>query len=185
MPADAPRPNILWISLEDTSPRFGCYGDPVAHTPNLDRLASEGCRYPNAFSVAGVCAPSRSSIITGMYSTAIGTHQMRTSHSTRPHAMGLATPYEALPPHYVKLIPEYLRAVGYYTTNNVKTDYQFTPPISAWDENSTERTGATASKRISRSFPCSTSPTPTKAACGRPRNASTPPHGNSAPSRTM
>ncbi|MFW6059658.1 MAG: sulfatase [Phycisphaeraceae bacterium] len=127
------RPNILWISLEDTSPRFGCYGDPVARTPNLDRLAAEGCRYPNAFSVAGVCAPSRSAVITGMYPTAIGTHQMRTSHSTR-HSPDTPMPYEAVPPHYVKLVSEYLRAAGYYCTNNVKTDYQFNPPISAWDE---------------------------------------------------
>ncbi|SVD65408.1 uncharacterized protein METZ01_LOCUS418262, partial [marine metagenome] len=69
------RPNILWISLEDTSPRFGCYGDEVARTPNIDRLAATGCIYPRAFSVAGVCAPSRSAIITGMYPTSIGTHQ--------------------------------------------------------------------------------------------------------------
>ena len=54
------RPNILWISLEDTTPRFGCYGDPIARTPNIDRLAAGGCRFPNAFSTVGVCAPSRS-----------------------------------------------------------------------------------------------------------------------------
>ena len=53
------RPNILWLSLDDTSPRFGCYGDELARTPNLDKLASEGYRYPNAFSTAEVCAPSR------------------------------------------------------------------------------------------------------------------------------
>ena len=70
------QPNILWISLEDTSPRFGCYGDQIARTPNIDRLAYEGKRYPNAFSTAGVCAPSRSAIITGMYQTSIGTHHI-------------------------------------------------------------------------------------------------------------
>ena len=57
------RPNILWISIEDTTPRFGCYGDLLARTPNIDRLAAGGCRFPNAFSTAGVCAPSRSAII--------------------------------------------------------------------------------------------------------------------------
>ncbi|MDE2829071.1 MAG: sulfatase [Gemmatimonadota bacterium] len=127
------RPNILWLSLEDTSPRFGCYGDDVARTPNLDKLASEGCRYPNAFSTAGVCAPSRAAIITGMYQTAIGAQHMRTRH-TNAHAPNMPTPYDAVPPHYVKCFPEYLRMAGYYCTNNTKTDYQFAPPITAWDE---------------------------------------------------
>jgi arylsulfatase A-like enzyme len=106
-------------------------------TPNLDRLATEGCRWPNTFSTAGVCAPARSAIITGMYPISIGTHHMRTSH-TNPSAPELPTPYSAVIPHYVKCFTEYLRAAGYYCTNNVKTDYQFTPPITAWDELSTE-----------------------------------------------
>lgn len=127
------RPNILWISLEDTTPRFGCYGDPVARTPNIDRLAAGGCRFPNAFSTAGVCAPSRSAIITGMYQTSIGTHHMRTTH-TNQHTPDMPTPYSAVPPPYVKTFTEYLRGAGYYCTNNSKTDYQFTPPSTAWDD---------------------------------------------------
>ena len=131
------RPNILWVSFEDTNPFYGCYGDPIARTPNVDRLAAGGCRWPNAFSTAGVCAPARSAVITGMYPTSIGTHHMRTAH-TNPHAPELPTPYSAVVPHYVKCFPEYLRAAGYYCTNNVKTDYQFDPPLTAWDELSTE-----------------------------------------------
>ena len=127
------RPNILWISLEDTTPRFGCYGDVLARTPNIDRLAAGGCRFSNAFSTAGVCAPSRSAIITGMYQTSIGTHHMRTRH-TNANTPEMPTPYSAVPPPYVKTFTEYLRAAGYYCTNNSKTDYQFTPPITAWDE---------------------------------------------------
>jgi arylsulfatase A-like enzyme len=127
------RPNILWISFEDTNPFYGCYGDPVARTPNLDRLAAEGCRWPNAFSTAGVCAPARSAVITGMYPIAIGTHHMRTAH-TGAAAPELPTPYSAVVPHYVKCFSEYLRAAGYYCTNNYKTDYQFDPPLTAWDE---------------------------------------------------
>ena len=129
------RPNVLWISLEDTTPRFGCYGDELARTPNIDRLAGSGCRYPNAFSTAGVCAPSRSAIITGMYQTSIGTHHMRTTHTNRS-TPDMPTPYSAVPPPYVKTFTEYLRAAGYYCTNNNKTDYQFTPPLTAWDDNS-------------------------------------------------
>jgi N-sulfoglucosamine sulfohydrolase len=129
----APRPNVLWISLEDTSPRFGCYGDRIARTPNLDRLAADGARFPSAFAVAGVCAPSRCTIITGMYATSVGGHQMRTSHHN-PHTPELPTPYQAVLPHYAKCFSEYLRAAGYYCTNNDKTDYQFGTPITAWDE---------------------------------------------------
>lgn len=126
------RPNILWLSIEDISPRFGCTGDPIARTPNIDRLAAEGRRYTNAFSTAGVCAPSRCAIITGMYQTSIGGHHMRTTH-TNAAAPEMPTPYEVVPPAYVKAFPEYLRAAGYYCTNNAKTDYQFAPPFSAWD----------------------------------------------------
>lgn len=132
--SEAERPNIVWISVEDMSPRLGAYGDPVARTPNIDRLAGEGVRYTRAFATAGVCAPSRSAIITGMYQTGIGTHHMRTSHV----APGLPTPYEAVPPPYVKAFTEYLRAAGYYTTNNAKTDYQFGEPFTAWDESGRE-----------------------------------------------
>ncbi|WP_163537975.1 sulfatase-like hydrolase/transferase [Gracilibacillus sp. YIM 98692] len=127
------KPNIVWISLEDTSPRFGCYGDSLARTPNIDKLANEGRTYKNAFSTSGVCAPSRSAIITGMYQTSIGTHHMRTEH-TNEYTPEMPTPYYAVPPAYVKTFTEYLRAEGYFCTNNFKTDYQFESPLTAWDE---------------------------------------------------
>ncbi len=115
------RPNILWITCEDTCPDLGCYGDAYARTPNLDAFAKQGVRYANAFSISGVCAPSRSAIITGMYPTTIGTLHMRN---------------KAVPPPYVRCFPEYLRAAGYYCTNNVKTDYNFDNPLTAWDDSS-------------------------------------------------
>lgn len=144
------KPNILWISVEDISPLLEVYGDKSIKTPNIDRLASEGITFTNAFSTAGVCAPSRSSIITGMYPVSMGTHNMRTG----PHyayrepenetyktyiqlkdTRGRNVPeYSAVPPPYVKVFTEYLRAAGYYTTNAAKTDYQFNSPITAWDE---------------------------------------------------
>lgn len=127
-------PNILWISVEDLSPRLGAYGDDLGRTPHLDRLAAEGVRYTRAFTTAGVCAPSRAAIITSMYQNAIGAHHMRTTSS----GPGLPTPYAAVPPSYVKAFPEYLRAAGYYTTNNVKTDYQIGTPFTIWDESSRE-----------------------------------------------
>ncbi len=131
------RANILWISFEDTNPYYGCYGDPVARTPNLDALAAQGGRWPRCFSTAGVCAPARSAVITGLYPISAGTLHMRTTH-TNPAAPELPTPYGAVVPHYARCFTEYLRAAGYYCTNNVKTDYQFEPPFTAWDELSTE-----------------------------------------------
>ncbi len=125
-------PNILCLTVEDISPMLGCYGDTLAHTPNIDKLASEGVLFTNAFTTAGVCAPSRSSLITGMYHSSIGANHMRTSSKIEGQV-----PYEAVPPSEVKCFTEFLRAEGYYCTNNVKTDYQFKTPITAWDESST------------------------------------------------
>jgi N-sulfoglucosamine sulfohydrolase len=125
------RPNIIWISNEDMSPHLGAYGDALARTPVLDRLARESIRYTNAFTTAPVCAPSRAAIITGMYQTAIGAHHMRTTEDRVPELPG---PYLAVPPFYVKAFPEYLRAAGYYTSNRAKTDYQFGLPFTIWDD---------------------------------------------------
>jgi N-sulfoglucosamine sulfohydrolase len=124
-------PNILWISAEDMSPHLGAYGDALARTPNLDKLAAESIRFTNAFSTAPVCAPSRAAIITGMYQNAIGAHHMRTREDTVPELPG---PYLAVPPFYVKAFPEYLRASGYFTSNRFKTDYQFGAPFTIWDD---------------------------------------------------
>ncbi len=115
----APLPNILWISAEDLSPDLHCYGDDYSITPNLDRLAAQGVRFTRAYSSAPVCSPSRSSIITGMYASAIGTHHHRSN--------------VALPPG-VRCFTEYLRDAGYYCTNNAKTDYNFPVPPAAWDQ---------------------------------------------------
>ena len=125
-------PNILWITCEDISPYIGAYGDKLVKTPNIDQLAKEGIRYMKAYTTAGVCAPSRSAIITGMYQTSIGTHHMRTNGVAKYQPV---PPYSAVIPDYVKCFPEYLRKAGYYCTNNEKQDYQFTAPVTVWDEN--------------------------------------------------
>lgn len=52
------RPNFLLLIGEDTGRHHGCYGDRLARTPQLDRLAAEGARYTRAFSTAPVCAPA-------------------------------------------------------------------------------------------------------------------------------
>ncbi|MFW5872363.1 MAG: sulfatase [bacterium] len=126
------RPNILWITCEDISPSLSMYGDSTLSTPNLDWLAKEGIVYTNMYSASGVCAPSRSAIITGVYPTSIGSHHMRTSfNGCEDHP-----PYETVPPGEIRLFPEFLRASGYYCTNNAKEDYQFKAPFTVWDESS-------------------------------------------------
>lgn len=115
------QPNILWIVSEDNSPYLGCYGDKYATTPTLDKLASEGVLYKNAFANAPVCAAARSTIITGMYPTTMGTQNMRSKYNI---------------PEFIKFFPEYLKKEGYYTTNNSKTDYNTIMPKGVWDESS-------------------------------------------------
>lgn len=119
------RPNILWLTSEDNSPFIGAYGDTFATTPNIDRLATEGVLYENAFATAPVCAPSRSTLITGMYPTSMGTQHMRSTYPI---------------PEMIKFFPRYLREAGYYTTNNVKKDYNTTDQPEAWDESSNTAT---------------------------------------------
>ena len=106
--AQQDRPNILWISLEDITPMMGCYGDKYARTPVFDSLAAEGIRYTKAHAVAPVCSTSRSSIITGMYPSSLGTMHHRSN--TQPSA-------------FAKMFPSLLVEAGYYTSNNSKEDY--------------------------------------------------------------
>jgi arylsulfatase A-like enzyme len=123
--ADSARPNILWITVEDMSPSLGSYGDADARTPHLDRFAREAVRYTHAFATAPVCSPSRSCLITGLYATSLGTQRLR-SQFPLPAEIG---PFTAG-----------LRRLGYYTSNNVKTDYNFADEPAfvraAWDESS-------------------------------------------------
>lgn len=68
--------NILWICTDQQ--RFdtlGCTGNKWVHTPNLDRLASEGVLFENAYAQSPVCAPSRGSFLTGRYPRTCGPRQ--------------------------------------------------------------------------------------------------------------
>ncbi|WP_082026636.1 sulfatase [Flammeovirga sp. OC4] len=127
------RMNILWLVTEDMGHYIPSFGDSTIATPNLSRLAEEGVAYPNFYSTSGVCAPSRAAIATGMYPSSFGANHMRTNSYTE--VTGLPA-YEAVPPTEAKMLSELLRAEGYYCTNNLKEDYQFKYPITAWDESS-------------------------------------------------
>jgi len=123
------RYNVVLIMAEDLSPRIGSFGDTVANTPNLDRLASEGVRYTNTYTTAPVCSTSRSTHIMGVHQQTLGTMHHRAG--TFPGGG-----YEVVTPAHVKAYPELLRAAGYYTTNSGKTDYQVGRPFTFWDVNS-------------------------------------------------
>ncbi|WP_026776093.1 sulfatase [Polaribacter sp. Hel_I_88] len=134
------KPNILWITIEDTSPQFiGCYGNENASTPNIDKLAENGIRFTNAFATGTVCSASRSAIITGVPTFKLGTGNHRSNYPI---------------PTFIKGFPYYLKQEGYYTSNNEKTDYNIANEKEfideTWDDSSNT---ATWSKRKDKNQP--------------------------------
>ena len=114
------RPNILWLVSEDTTTTLACYGDTTAPTPAIDRMAREGVVYERCFTQP-VCAPSRATLITGVHAASFGpAEHMRASGHL---------------PQGLQGFPALLRAAGYFTTNNAKTDYNAPVDIKkAWNE---------------------------------------------------
>lgn len=123
--SDEFRPNVLWITCEDTGPQLGCYGDRYAETPHLDRFAERSLRFDCCWSNAPVCAPARTTLITGIYPTSYGAQPMR---SSVPLPAGFLT------------LPQRMRAAGYYCSNNNKEDYNFGEPTgkTMWDTSNKE-----------------------------------------------
>lgn len=129
------KPNIVWIVVEDMSAHFSAYGETTIQTPNVDKLASEGVLFENAFVTCPVCSPSRSAMITGMYQTTIGAHL---------HRSGRGEIRIQLPGH-VRTLPSMFKEAGYYVTNSPKnakkpsaigkTDYNFETPDDLYDGN--------------------------------------------------
>ena len=119
------QPNIIWITAEDMSPTLGCYGDNYARTPNIDKLCAQSIKYTHAFATSPVCSPSRACLINGLIASSQGSHQMRSDYPL---------------PDYMLGFPKILRDKGYFTSNNVKTDYNsgHADKIieASWDQNS-------------------------------------------------
>lgn len=119
----ADRPNLLWISSEDHGTQMGCYGDPYATTPNIDKFSQRALRYTHAWAVAPVCAPTRTTIITGLHGPSSGGDHMRSMVAY---------------PAGQKMFPQLLRESGYYTSNNVKEDYNLPKTAAVWDQSSNQ-----------------------------------------------
>ncbi|MCC5936880.1 MAG: sulfatase-like hydrolase/transferase [Lunatimonas sp.] len=119
------KPNILWITCEDISPYLGSYGFSQAYTPNLDKLAKKSIQFSHAYANAPVCAVARATILSGMYASTTGTHQMRSRVQL---------------PDEIPAYPKLLRENGYYCTNNSKKDYNsnFETDPDVWDESSNQ-----------------------------------------------
>ncbi|MFH1719398.1 MAG: sulfatase-like hydrolase/transferase [Planctomycetota bacterium] len=115
------KPNILWVTSEDNGPALGCYGDTFADTPNIDSIAAQGMIYERAWSNAPVCAPARTTIISGVYPPSLGAQHMRSQVDM---------------PSFMKMYPQFLREAGYYCTNNSKEDYNLAKPGQVWDNSS-------------------------------------------------
>lgn len=118
----ADKPNILWLTCEDNNVNWvGCYGNPHADTPNIDALAAEGFQYMHCYANAPVCAPSRSTWITGIHALSMGTHPMRSRYP--------------IPHDRISYYPDLLKDAGYFVGNAKKTDYNIggRDDKSPWD----------------------------------------------------
>ena len=118
---DEAKPNILWVTCEDMGPHLGCFGDTYAVSPNLDKFSKSALRYTTAWSNAPVCAPARTTIISGMYPPSTGSEHMR-SETRLPVGMNM--------------FPRFLRDAGYYCCNNAKEDYNLVKTPQVWDDSS-------------------------------------------------
>lgn len=97
----ADRPNVLMILVDDLKPAMGCYGDKIAVTPHMDRLASQGMRFDLAYCNQAVCAPSRFTLMLGAHSTSTGLY-------------GLGSQLREILPNAITL-PQYFARHGYRT----------------------------------------------------------------------
>ncbi|HRT08520.1 MAG TPA: sulfatase-like hydrolase/transferase, partial [Candidatus Paceibacterota bacterium] len=96
------KPNVLLICVDDLKPVLGCYGDPLAKTPNLDRLAARGMRFDLAYCNQAVCAPSRNNLMVGSRSTTLGVYSLGT--------------------HFRKAAPDAVTLLQYFMRHGYRTE---------------------------------------------------------------
>ena len=139
------KPNIVWITIEDQSQYLLPFnGNDDIKLPNLQEIADESLIFNNMYATYPVCAPARSSIITGMYPNSIGTHNMRTmsydsyirtgelgERNENEKVLGIPK-YSSKLAESIKTFPQILRENGYHTHNQSKGDYNFIINDSTW-----------------------------------------------------
>jgi iduronate 2-sulfatase len=114
-PAQPPQKNVLFIISDDLNNFLGCYGDPRAKTPNLDRLAARGVRFDRAYCTFPLCGPSRNSMLTGLYPDSTG-------------ILRNAEIFRQTIPHQISL-PQLFRRAGYFAARLGKL-YHYNVPRS-------------------------------------------------------
>ena len=114
------KPNVLFISIDDLRTSLGVYGDTIAISPNIDKLAGEGITFREAFCQSAVCAPSRASLMTGVR-----------PDSTRVWHLG--DKFRKINSHAVTM-PQYFSKFGYHTVNLGKIFHNYMPDSISWDE---------------------------------------------------
>ena len=112
--------NILFVSIDDLRPTLGVYGDSIVHSPNIDKLASEGITFREVYCQSAVCAPSRASLMTGVR-----------PDSTRVWHLG--NKFREINPDAVTM-PQYFSKFGYHTVNIGKMFHNYMPDSISWDE---------------------------------------------------
>ncbi|MFB9054805.1 sulfatase [Formosa undariae] len=116
----SPRPNILFIPVDDLRPELGAYGNTSIKTPNIDALAKDGVVFTRAYCQQAVCNPSRASLLTGLRPDAI-------------QVWDLATKFRNNVPDVVTL-PQYFKQNGYTTIGIGKTFHNDIPDYLSWTE---------------------------------------------------
>lgn len=119
-PARAARPNVLFIISDDMRTELGCYGSPLAKTPNLDALAATGVRFDRAYCQFPLCNPSRTSMLTGR-------------HPTTTQVLGNRTDFRAAHPDWVTL-PQWFKQNGYVTLRTGKIFHGGLDDAASWTE---------------------------------------------------
>jgi iduronate 2-sulfatase len=116
--SEAVKPNVLFISVDDLKPLLGCYGDPIAKTPNMDRIAREGILFQRAYCQQAVCNPSRASVMTGMRPDTTKVYNLTTHF--REHLPDVVT------------LPQLFKNQGYYTRGFGKVYHGMLDDKDSW-----------------------------------------------------
>ena len=117
---ETPKPNILFIAIDDLRPELNCYDQSHIISPNIDQLAKEGVLFNRAYCQSAVCNPSRASLLTGMRPDKIETWDLRTK-------------FRDIVPDVITL-PQYFKQNGYHTAGIGKIYHNTIPDTLSWSE---------------------------------------------------